>query len=294
MADVLAEEDVKALEQKTALQSMGEYVAHRQVLQMAARLEEGLPKHKVNPLFGRREVPTRILDEDAYPVGGFSSISTRGGIESLLQSQLAYMEKEKERRPDLFDLKYLRDELYYYSRDENQFLRQRRSFLFVLAPDLVHARFKDAELPCQRIVLALAMLLAAVRKLSEWLSSDSLRFEFLFVAEGEKRALEEESKLLALLFREEIESKTVAVEHLPLAEIPPRIRQLAARSTCHCLALSAHGMEVHSNEAVVGEFVIDGPLPSLKIGPTSSAHLEGEELMEIWTQTLIRLLQAWI
>ena len=66
------------LEQKTALQSMGEYVAHRQVLQMAAKLEEGLPKHKVRPLQGRKEVPTRVLDEDTYPVGGFSSLSTRG------------------------------------------------------------------------------------------------------------------------------------------------------------------------------------------------------------------------
>ena len=186
MADVLAEEDVKALEQKTALQSMGEYVAHRQVLQMAARLEEGLPKHKVKPLFGRQEVPTRILDEDTYPVGGFSSISTRGSIESLLHSQLAYMEKEKELQPDLFDVKFLRDELYYYSRDENQFLRRRRTFLFALMPDLVLARFKDAELPCQRIVLALALLLASVRKLSEWLSEDALLFEFLFVADEEK------------------------------------------------------------------------------------------------------------
>jgi len=294
MADVLAEEDVKALEQKTALQSMGEYVAHRQVLQMAARLEEGLPKHKVKPLFGRREVPTRILDEDSYPVGGFSSISTRGGIESLLQSQLAYMEKEKERRPDLFDVKFLRDELYYYSRDENQFLRQRRSFLFVLAPDLVQARFKDAELPCQRIVLALALLLATVRKLSEWLSSDALRFEFLFVSDGEKRTLEEESKLLTLLFREEIENKTVAVEPLPLPELQARIQQHAVRSMCQCLVLSVHGLEVHSDEAVVSEFSIDGPVPKLHIGHDSSVNLEGEELIEIWTQTLIRLLQAWI
>ena len=28
----------------------------------------------------RHDVPTRILDEDTYPVGGFSSISTRGRL----------------------------------------------------------------------------------------------------------------------------------------------------------------------------------------------------------------------
>ena len=40
------------------------------------------------------EVPTRILDEDIYPVGGFTSLSNRGSIESLLHSQLAYMETD--------------------------------------------------------------------------------------------------------------------------------------------------------------------------------------------------------
>ena len=94
-------------------------------------------RNKVKPLAGRREVPTRVLDEDTYPVGGFTSLSTKGTVESLLQSQLAYMEREPELRPDLFDVKYVRDELYYYSRDENQFLRRRRTFVFCLVSLLV-------------------------------------------------------------------------------------------------------------------------------------------------------------
>src|SRR4051795_2411852 len=174
MAEVLALEDVIALEQKTALLTMGEYVAHRQVVQIANRLEEGLPRHKPRPQSGRREVPTRVLDEDTYPVGGFASISTRGTVESLLHSQLAFMEPATEPRPDLFDVKFVRDELLYYSRDENQFLRRRRSFVFALLPDLTRARFKDVELPCQRIVLVLALLLTGVRKLTEWLTADAL------------------------------------------------------------------------------------------------------------------------
>ena len=87
------------------------------------------------------------------------------------------MERDPESRPDLFDVKFLRDELYYYSRDENQFLRRRRAFLFCLYPDLVKARFKDPDLPAQRIVLILGLLLTAVKKLSEWLSTDALKFE---------------------------------------------------------------------------------------------------------------------
>ena len=133
-----------------------------------------------------------MLDEDQYPVGGYTSISTRGSIESLLHSQLAYMEDES---PDLFDMKFVRDELFYYSRDENQFLRRRRAFVFVLFPDLLAARFKDPELPHQRIVMLQSAILALVRRLTEWLSTDAIRFEVLFVQDGEKKPLAEEATL---------------------------------------------------------------------------------------------------
>jgi hypothetical protein len=296
MAEALAPEDVIALEQGTALLSMGEYVAHRQVLQIARRLEEGLPRHKVKPLHGRQEVPTRVLDEDTYPVGGFASISTRGSIESLLHSQLAFMEKEPEQRPDLFDMKYLRDELYYYSRDENQFLRRRRSFLFVLRPDLVQARFKDPDLPGQRLVLLLSLLLAAERRLAEWLSTDALRFEFLFVQGGQARPLEEEAKLLTLLFREAIETGTVGVGHVPAEELASRVKHHARRSLCQCLVAGVKPCadELPSDEAVVSELSLDGPRPELRIGRDPPLTPEGEEPFETWAGALLKLLQLWI
>ncbi len=114
-AEVLGPEDIFDLERKTALEELGQRLAHRQVLCAAASLEATLPKHKIKPLARRMEVPTRILDEDAYPVGGFTSLSNRGSIESLLFSQLAYMETDRDQQPDLFDSLYLMDELLYYS-----------------------------------------------------------------------------------------------------------------------------------------------------------------------------------
>ena len=294
LPEALALEDVLALEQQTALLSMGEYVAHRQVLLMAARLEESLPRHKVRPLSGRREVPTRIFDEDTYPVGGFTSISTRGSIESLLHSQLAFMESDPEQRPDLFDMKFLRDELYYYSRDENQFLRRRRSFVFVLNPDLKQARFKDAELPCQRIVLVLAMLVAAVRRLADWLGQDALRFEFLFVQPDKDSPLADESNLLALVFRELIENKSVGIEHLPLAEVEKRVKEHGRKSLCQCLLMGAGDSEVRAEEAVITGMRIDGPAPVLRIDGSDVVVLEGEEPFEKWAATLHHLMQMWI
>ena len=293
-AEFLALEDIIALEHQTALLTMGEYVAHRQVLQMAATLEEGLPRHKVRPLSGRKEVPTRVMDEDAYPVGGFASISTRGSVESLLHSQLAYMEKEKDRRPDLFDVKYLRDELYYYSRDENQFLRHRRSFVFILRPDLTLARFKDADLPCQRFVLVMALLLAAVRKLSEWLSAESLRFEFLLIQDADKHPLAEEGKLLTLLYREQIENGAVGVESIPAIEVDKRIAQFARRSQCHCLQVSVEGSAIRADEATVADLRINSATPTLRIGNDQPLAFEAEEPLDAWIEALLRLLQEWM
>src|SRR5579884_2142362 len=234
-AEVLAPEDVFELEHGTALAEFGERVALRQALQAASRLEANLPARRIRPLAGRQEVPTRVLDEDTYPVGGFSSLSTRGTVESLLHSQLAYMEKDE--RPDLFDVKFLRDELLYYARDENQFLRRRRTFVFVLYPDLDQTRFKDRGLDYQRGILLLGLLYTIVCKLSAWLSTDALSFHFLFVVEGENDPLKAERDLLASLLMEEIANGSVQLVTVPENKIEGLCANWARRSLCHALLI---------------------------------------------------------
>jgi vWA domain found in the FtsH ternary systems/N-terminal helical region fused to the FtsH ternary system vWA domain len=207
-ADLLGPEDVFELERGTAVAELGQRVALRQVLRAASLFEERLPK--APPMLPARKVaPTRMLDDDAYPVGGFAAISNRGSLESLLHSQLAYMETGAvAERPDLFDVKYLRDELLYYSRDENQFYRRRRYFVFEFAADLIAARTKDPELPYQRIVLTLATVVAAVRRLTEWLTDEALTFELRFPPGG---ALNTEAELLATVFRDRIDNGAVTI-----------------------------------------------------------------------------------
>src|SRR5262249_40245758 len=139
-------------------------------------------------------------------------------------------------RPDLFDIKYLRDELLYYARDENQFLRRRRTFAFVLFPDLVHTRFKDADLPYQRGVLLAALLVVAVRKLSDWLSTDALTFVFFVVGQDE---LAPELSLLRTLLQEQIDTGTVVIVEKATREQAERDCALRARrSLCHCLPVA--------------------------------------------------------
>ncbi|WP_020471163.1 hypothetical protein [Zavarzinella formosa] len=293
MAEVLSPADIDALEKRTALAEMGQYVAHRQVVQLAHRLEELLPRRKVKPLPNRREVPTRVLDEDTYPVGGFTSISNKGTVESLLHSQLAYIEPDPAMRPDLFDVKYVRDELYYYSRDENQFLRRRRTFVFALMPDLVKSRFKDPELPAQRIVLVLASLVTLVRRIADWLSSEALKFEIVFVEEKEGKTLGHESELCETLFREEIANGLASITHLngnPCQFADER----AARSMCHLLVVSMEGGPESTQHALTTQMTVSEPRPVLWTETKTVEMPPSEDPVEAWAAALEHLLMLWV
>lgn len=295
--EALGPEDIFELERGTALAEFSQRVALRQVLKAAARIEEHLPRHRVAPAV-RRSVPTRILDEDVYPVGGYASISTRGSIESLLQSQLAYIEPEK--RPDLFDIKFLRDELLYYSRDENQFLRQRRSIVLAVFPDLVEARFKDTELPYQRMVLLLAGLYAGVRKLTDWLSDDALRIEFLFLdreAAEEKAPLAPEMGLLEMLLQDQIANGTVHVGRFPMAEVAGHAEHLARRSLCHLLTVATADQPLPTSAALLSRLKIAGPVPQIGMDdfPLFVAEADGPpDAFAWWAAAVENLLSMWV
>jgi hypothetical protein len=293
-AEVLGPEDVFMLERGRALDPEGERLALRQVLQAAAQLEATLPRTRVRPKARRMEVPTRILDEDTYPVGGFTSISTRGTIESLLHSQLAYMEKDE--RPDLFDIKFVRDELLYYSRDENQFLRRRRTFVFVLSPDLVQTRFKDPELPYQRGVLLLALLQVAVLKLSEWLSTDALSFRVLFTGEGDAEPLKAERELLGKLLEEAITLGTAKIDEKRVSprDVAALCTNWARRSLCHCLVIGTQPQALAAADTVVTRLQVDGPRPALADGDEAPEVVEGDDPLECWGRALEQLLQRWV
>lgn len=306
MAEVLGPEDVIALEQRTALADLGQYVAHRQILQLTARFEERLPPRPVRPLAGRKEVPTRVADEDQYPVGGYASIATKGSVESLLHSQLAYMEPES---PDLFDVKFVRDELFYYSRDENQFLRRRRAFVFALFPDLTSARFKDPELPSQRIVAVLSVVLALVRRLTDWLSADALRFDVVFVRpvdpksggrDAEPSVLEQsplahEADLLRTLLREPIERDAAGLKLVDgERELEAFVAEAARHSQVYCLTVSTAPVVVDPDGAVVTHLIVDGPRPALFDGHGSPTEFDADDAFDHWAAVVKRVLELWV
>ncbi len=289
--EILGPEDVSQLERGTALKPEGEQLAERQVLRAAQMLEASLPRHRLRPRARLHEVPTRILDEDTYPIGGYTSLATRGSIESLLHSQLAYMETNE--RPDLFDIKFLRDELLYYARDENQFLRRRRTFAFFLYPDLEGTRCKDRGLDYQRGVLLLALLYALVRKLSEWLTREALLFQFVFVVDGDKDPLQPERDLLASLLRDEIINGTAMLTKQSANALPGLCAAWALRSQCHALLIDVRNRTLRADDVQIHRLVLDGPRPALADSESEPKVIEADEPLDSWNAALQEILECW-
>lgn len=289
--ELLGPEDIFELESGTALAEFGQRIALRQVLQMASLMQQDLPKQKPRSQPRRYSVATNIMEEDHYPIGGFTSISNRGTIESLVRSELAYIDDDI--RPDLFDIKFARNELLYYSRDENQFLRRRLTFVFVLHPDLVAIRMKDGDLPCQRVILLLASLYICVRQLLDWLSNDAIRFEFLFVKSSDDRELADERTLVETLLREETNQGNVLVDSIDEADIDAHCVQLARTSLCHTLAISSGDVSYTDDLSLASRLKIDAAHPTL-ILPDELVQDAEDTGFEGWKEQLDRLLKFWV
>jgi hypothetical protein len=108
---------------------------------------------------------------------------------------------------DLFTLRYVEGELLYYTRDDSVFRRHRHVIVFALGADLDDARVKDRDVPWQRLVLALGMLVAAIRWLTEQLGHEALTVHLCFPPE----VLAAERELVELLLGGEVMSGTVVI-----------------------------------------------------------------------------------
>jgi hypothetical protein len=204
------------------------------------------------------------------------------------------MEPEPAGRPDLFDIKFLRDELLYYARDENQFLRRRRTYVFALFPDLARARIKDVELPRQRIILLLALLVAALRRLIDWLSQEALGFEFLFVEEEGETPLGPEQALVAMVLREPVANGSVAIGRLPADRLAAHCASRARRSLCHCLIIAATDRTVEAEATIVERLCINGPRPMVGTGVDPLHGFEDVDPRSGWQAALDWLLPLWV
>ncbi|HVW01461.1 MAG TPA: hypothetical protein VHB77_14010 [Planctomycetaceae bacterium] len=266
----LTPEDLFELEQGTAIADFAQRLALRQALQATTALAALLPPVIACPRTAATQAPAAQRGEDAYPVGGFSSISNRGSIESLLHSELAYIEPDQD-RPDLFDVKFLRNELLYYSRDENQFWRRRQTDVWVLTPRLQQLRTTEPGLAWQRIIVALALVRVVCLRRLQQLGADGLQFEIVVLQEGNQPPLVEETELLGRLLGDLIGSHLCRVEALDLAALQQRIE--SARRTSECRVIALHAEDLPELGADIGAIQVRLDTPSAELSDSEATPI---------------------
>ena len=291
LGSLVGPEDLFELERGTALMVFGHRLALRQVLSAVACMEALVPRNRALRPVSARQVATARMEEDAYPTGGFSNLSTRGTIESLLQSQLAFIDDDES--PDLFDIKYVRDELYYYARDENLFFRRRRTIVLALHPSLNDARVKDPGAPWQRIILLLASLVVLVGRLREALADEALRVEVVLPDAADGPTLADERGLLELLLADGLCAGTVVFSRLAADRLVAECEQWGRQSLCQCLWLGHEGQAPQVDvELAWIALSPGGPLWEVQ-GEQAVAH-DGADAVEAWAAFVDELLSAWL
>jgi hypothetical protein len=171
-------------------------------------LQRTLPRRLPANAEKRGAQDTQLQDDNTYPAGGFTAITPGGSsanIENLVSSELVYMEDGEV--VDLFTLRYVEGELLFYTRDDSVFRRHKHIITISLAADLDDARVKDPDVPWQRLVLALGMLVAAIRWLTEQLGHEALQIRLSFPP----KLLVQERELVGLLLEGEITSGIVSI-----------------------------------------------------------------------------------
>jgi hypothetical protein len=295
LSEALGAEDLLELERGTAVENFGHRIAFRLLVRTIERLAKSLPDAPPRRPSERRRAATNLLDEDAYPVGGYSSIATRGSVESLLQSQLAFMDPDAADRPDLFDVRFLRDELFYYSRDENQFYRPRQTFWFVLDRRLLDQTVKQEGLPLAGGLLGVSLASALARRLLEWLSSDSLKFRFVFVADEGERPSPLAQNLIGLYFRDQFENGTATVETLTPDDLRTAIDRESRASRCTCLMLSDAIDDELSAYASIDRLAITPGMLTLALDRKAEQTFAGfaHDRFAAWTDAYAAILREW-
>lgn len=296
VGEVLGVEDVFELERGLALRPLAQRVAWRHAWQAAEFIREVLPLNRPPIRRVGRSVATRVEDEDRYPVGGYASLSNRGTMESLLHSQLAFMDDAES--PDLFDLKLVRDELLYFARDENTFYRRRKLIVVSLDDSLDNERVKDPQLTWQRLSMLNGILLAGVKTLQNWLSDHAL--QWIIALPENPSSLSEEQELFRTVFTDEIEHQTVQIIREPQALLSRRIQQAHRSSEVHLLFVGS------GDAAATSPATPDPPPPfdsqsRLLLGKRPLLEIDGalvefdvEHDHEAWRRTAVELLLHWI
>lgn len=142
-------------------------LAFTQVQTMRKQLAHLLRQHPpAIPAESAGHAPPPDKSMGTIPSGGFAELSRRGTIESLVRSELLWMDAkptESQLPGDLFDLKYAQQELLYYARDDNEPpTHQPINIIITGLQHLATCSAKSASAPFQRRIVYLGLLAALI------------------------------------------------------------------------------------------------------------------------------------
>ena len=275
--------EVFALDHLNVLRDLGSRMTADHISAAATAIESSLPRRLPANRMNRGVRDTHLADESLYPAGGFTAITPGGSnanVENLVTSELVYMEDGAE--PDVFTLRYVEGELLYYTRDDSVFRRHRHVIGISLGADLDDARVKDRELPWQRLILALGLVVAATRWLAEQLGDHALTIRLAFPP----NLLSEERDIVALLLGGEVQRGTVVIEHVPWQELVDQTAAAGATAISDVIVLSLGPVPIvpkglralHVNLAGVAPTA--APVGSTPAEPSADAWREWCEVAE--------------
>ena len=274
--------EVFAIDHLAVLRDLGSRMTATHLAAAAAAITQRLPRR----LPARRELrgahPTRLADDALYPAGGFASITpggaTTGNIENLVSSELAYMEDGEP--VDVFSLRYVEGELLHYTRDDSELVRHRHVIGVVLAADLDGARVVDRGLPWQRLILALGLVVAAIRWLADRLGDQALTVHLGFPP----AVLGEEREICALLLEAEIARGAVVIAAQPAREAVDRITRAAGGAIADLVIVSLGAPPAVATGVRALHIDVAAPLPVLRdVSSRAAAHGEpADPLQDPW------------
>jgi hypothetical protein len=214
----LGPDDHTEIEHWSAFRRQAQRLAGRRIMARAADFPRIDPKQV--SVVEEQDVETELPDSGYYPQGGFSELSTRGGLENLVPTELVYMGEDPFGRDpspavDLFAIRNLEAETLYFQRDSGQLRRTRRTVHVAIAPeDGLRLQLRWHSDPLAVLVYGLVVRLS--EDLGRVFQADALRVEVHLLAEpGNDARVLEDAELLRVLLRHEVARGGAAIHVEP-------------------------------------------------------------------------------
>ncbi|HAA55560.1 MAG TPA: hypothetical protein DCE42_12435 [Myxococcales bacterium] len=227
-SEILREEDIFEIEHWDVLNTEDLRIGCRQILEIERMLGE-IDARQIAIADEGADVETAFVDETHYPTGGLSELTNRGSFENLVLSELVYIEDGPE--VDLFEVRFVENELLYYLRDSGQLRRKRRSIHLIIDLDTTF-QLKSSGYDYQFSILAQGFLLRIARDLFKVFEHDAVQFHFHYVTgEQDTEAIEREIEIMRLLLADEVQHGWVTLDiskELDLASLKESKRKVYA------------------------------------------------------------------